>query len=200
MNTNRKGQAILSNFVLIVIFVVAVFVSGLLAGIIYYDMGILQNTLTTINFQIPNESNITNSNNITDFQGILGATIYPLLGLRSALPYLTYFMVFGFIIALAITAYASSKNPIFFVVHILITFVVTYFCIILSNVYIKLLQDPFINSIMLQFTIYNLLMVYLPWVVFFTSLLFGAISFVNVMKPQSNLGGNQNSLNYGGDY
>ena len=53
---------------------------------------------------------------------------------------------------------------------------------------------------MVNFVIYNKIMIYLPAVVFFTSLMFGAIAFVNVMKPQSNLGANQNSLNYGGDY
>lgn len=196
---NTKGQSILSNVVLLMIFLVATFVGGIIAGVIYYDMNILRTTLQGVNFQIPIMNNIS-VNNITDFQGILGATVYPLLGLNSALPYLTYFMIFGFIIALAITAYASSKNAVFFVVHILFTLVIGYFCFILSNVYIQLLQQPFFNAMMVNFTIYNTLMTYLPWVVFFTSLLFGAIAFVSVIKPQSNFGANQQSLNYGGDY
>lgn len=196
----NKGQALLSNFVLLLIFIIAIFAGGLLAGIIYYQMGLIDSTLQTINFQIPIENNITNYYNITDLQGILGVTVYPLLGLRTSLPYLTYFMVFAFIIALAMTAYVSSKNPIFFVVHLLITIVIAYFSILLSNTYITLLTNPFINQMMIQFTIYNKLMIYMPAVVFFTSLVFGAIAFVNLMKPQSNFSGNQQSLNYGGDY
>lgn len=197
---NRKGQAMLGNFAVLIIFVVALFVGGILAGLVYYDMNILNSTLQTINFPIPIENNMTNAYNITDFQGILGATIYPLLGLSSSLPYLSYFMVFAFIIAMAMTAYVSSKNAVFFVLHLLFTFVIAYFCIILSNTYITLLSNPFINSIMVNFSVYNKLMEYLPAVVLFTSLLFAAIAFVNLMKPQSNMSGNQGALNYGGDY
>ena len=54
------------------------------------------------------------------------------------------------------------------------------------------------NNLMLNFTIYNKLMFYLPQIVFFVSLLFGAIAFINLMKPQTNY--NVTGLNYGGDY
>lgn len=197
---NNNGQAILSNVVILVIFLVVTFVGGILLAIIYYDMNLLNSTLQTVNFVIPTQINNTNDYNITDLQGILGATVYPLLGLSSSLPALSYFMVFAFIIALGITAYVSSKNPVFFVLHLLFTFIIAYFCIILSNVYLKLLSNQFFNQAMVNFTIYNKLMIYLPGVVFFSSLLFGAIAFINVMKPQSNISGNQGSLNYGGDY
>lgn len=198
---NTKGQVILSNFVLLFTFLLVIFAGGIIAGIIYYDLNVLENTLKTVNFPIPIMDNSTmNNQNITDFQGILAVTVYPILGLSSSLPYLSYFMVFAFIIALSITAYVSSKNPVFFVLHILITFLVTYFAIILSNTYINLLNNSVFNQMMQNFTIYNKLMIYLPAVVFFTSLIFGAIAFVNVMKPQSNTYGNSQQLNYGGDY
>lgn len=197
---NKKGQAILGNFVLLLIFLISVLVGGLLAGIIYYQLNVLNTAVHTINFQIPIMNNQSNDYNITDFQSILGYTLYPLLGLRTAIPYLTYFMVFAFVIALMMTAYVSSKNGVFFVLHILITLLITYFAIILSNVYIKLLENTFINQMMVEFTIYNKLMIYLPAVVFFTSLVFASIAFVNLMKQQSNDSNNQSTLNYGGDY
>jgi hypothetical protein len=62
------------------------------------------------------------------------------------------------------------------------------------------LTNSFINQMMTPFTIYNVLMAYLPQIIFFTSLLFGSIAFVNVIKPQSSSYNNQTSLNYGGDY
>ena len=95
MIKNNKGQVILSNFIIITIFIVAVFVSGILGAIIYYDMNLLNTTLQGINFPIPIENNMTNSYNITDFQGILGITIYPLLSLSNSLPALSYFLVFA---------------------------------------------------------------------------------------------------------
>ncbi len=196
---NKKGEAILGNFIILIMFLVAVAVGGLLAGIIYYDMNLLQNTLETVNFDIPIQDNSTITNgSITDFQDILGIVVYPILGLKSALPYLTYFMVFAFIIALAVTAYVSSKNPVFFVLHLLFTLLITYFCIIISNNYIELLSNPFINEMMLPFTIYNKLMIYLPQIIFFSSLLFGVIAFINIMKPQTST--SPNGINYGGDY
>jgi hypothetical protein len=136
--------------------------------------------------------------NMTDFQDILEVVVYPILDLRDSLPYLTYFMVFGFIIALGMTAYLSSKNPLFFVLHLLFSIVMTYFCIIISNMYIDLMSNAFINSMMLPFTIYNKLMFYLPQVFFFVSLLFGAIAFINIIKPQNNY--SATGLNYGGEY
>jgi len=201
MFNNKKGQMEFSNLYMLVIFLVVVSVSGLLAGLIYYDMEILDSTLQTVNFQIPIQDNSTLTNSsITDFQDILGITVYPILGLRTSLPYLVYFMIFGFIIALGMTAYMSSKNPIFFILHVLFTSLMTYFSVILSNTYVTLLSNPFINNMMVPFTIYNKLMLYLPQILFFTGLLFGVISFINVMKPTSNQQGNQMGLNYGGDY
>lgn len=199
---NKKGQsggAIFSNLIMMIIFLVVVSISGLLAGLIYFDMNIIQTTLLTVDFPIPIENNATAvSLNMTTFQDILKVTVYPILGLKDSLPYLTYFMIFGFIIALGITAYLSSKNPLFFVLHLLFTFVITYFCGIISNTYADLLSQPFINSLMINFTIYNKIMLYLPQVVFFTSLLFGTISFINIIKPQNS--STSTGLQYGGDY
>lgn len=199
---NKKGQsneAIFSNLTLMVIFLVVVSVSGLFAGLVYYGVNTLKVTLLTVDFALPIEDNRTASQlNMTQFQDILELVVYPILDLKDSLPYLTYFMVFGFIISLGLTAYLSSKNPVFFVLHLLFTFVITYFCIIISNTYIGLMSNAFINALMLQFTIYNKLMFYLPQVVFFTSLLFGAISFINLIKPQNNY--SATGLNYGGEY
>jgi hypothetical protein len=198
---NKKGQVEFSNFIMLITFLVIVFVSGIIGGLIYYDLGLLDTTLHTINFQIPIQDNSTLTNtSITDFQDIMEIVVYPILGLRTSLPYLVYFMIFGFIMSLGITAYLSSKNPIFFILHVLFTSLITYFSIILSGAYINLLSNPFINNIMTPFTIYNKLMIYLPQIIFFTSLLFGIIAFINLMKPIANTQLNQTSLNYGGDY
>ena len=197
---NKKAQsneAIFSNLIILVIFLVVVSIAGLLAGLLYFDINILQTNLMTVNFPLPIENNATAQQiNVTDFQDIMGIVVYPILNLKSSLPMLTYFMVFAFIIALGMTAYLSSKNPLFFVLHLLFMILMTYFCIIISNMYIDLMSNPFINEMMIQFTIYNKLMFYLPQVVFFTSLVFGVISFINLMKPQTNNAG----INYGGDY
>jgi hypothetical protein len=183
---------------MLVMFLAIVSFGGLLAGVIYYDMEVLDSSLHEVNFTIPIQESDSANANLTDFQDILDIVVYPILGLRDSLPFLTYFMVFAFIIALGMTAYLTSKNPIFFVVHMLFTALITYFCIILSNTYAQLISDPFINSMMVQFTIYNKLMLYLPQIVFFTSLVFGVISFINIMKPQSP--DTTGTLNYGGDY
>lgn len=186
------------NILILVTFIGLVASSGLIAGLILYDLNLLETALQQVNFTLPIEELSQANANLTSFQDILDITIYPLLGLKNSLPYLTYFMIFGLIGALAISAYLSSKNPVFFVVHLLVTLIVTYLCFIISNQYIVLLEDPFINSLMVDFVIYNKVMFFLPQIVFFTSLLFGIISFISLIKPQSaSLTG---SLNYGGDY
>ena len=199
---DKKAQVdagMFNNLTILVIFLVVVSVAGLLAGIVYYDMNIVETTLKTIDFALPIQQNSTGlASNMTHFQDIMKIVVYPFLDLKDSLPYLTYFMVFGFIIALGMTAYLSSKNPVFFVLHILFLFLMSYFCIIISNMYIGLMSNPFINNMMINFTIYNKLMFYLPQIVFFTGLLFGTIAFINLIKPQTP--GTTGSVQYGGDY
>lgn len=199
--SKKAQEGMFSNLILLVVFLGIVSFGGLLAGLIYYDMAIIESTLKTIDFQLPIQENSTTAvYNVTHFQDILNIVVYPILDIKDALPTLTYFMVFAFIIALGMTAYLSSKNPIFFVLHILFLLLMSYFCIILSNMYVDLLSNPFINSMMIQFTIYNKLMIYLPQIVFFTGLLFGAIAFINLIKPQNSLQGASSGIQYGGDY
>lgn len=204
MIQGKKAQTagdMFNNLTMLVLFLVVVSIAGLLAGMIYYDMNAIEVALKTVDFTIPTENNASAvANNMTTFQDILGVVVYPILGLRSALPYLTYFMVFGFVIALGLTAYLSSKNPVFFVLHILFTIVLTYFTFYLSNMYVDLLTNPFINAMMIPFTIYNKLMIYLPQILFFTSLLFGVIAFINLIKPPNAAQNSYGTLNYGGDY
>lgn len=185
------------NLILLVLFVSVLSVAGLFAGMVYFSLDVLDGAIRTVDFDIPIEDS-SSAGNITTFQDIMDIVVYPILGLRTSLPIWTYFMVFGFILALGMTAYMSSKNPIFFVVHLLFTFLITYFSFILSNSYKRVLSDPIINQMMVDFVIYNKLMFYLPQIVFFTSLIFAVISFINIMKPAKS--SSSNSLQYGGDY
>ena len=109
---------------------------------------------------------------------------------------ITYF--FGFYLSII-------KLRIFAVVHLgsglelsVLPSLITYFSIIISGMYQGLLNNPFINNMMTPFTIYNKVMLYLPQIIFFTSLLFGVIAFVNLMKPNTNA--QSAGLQYGGDY
>lgn len=181
------------NLIIMVIFLGVCFFIGILGGVIYYQMSILDTELREVDFEIPG-----GEGNVTHFQDILDITTYPILDLRETLPFIVYFFVFGLIIGLALTAYLSTKNPIFFVLHFLFTLILTYFAIILSNTYKELLQNEFINEIMLEFGVYNLIMFYLPQIFFMTSLIFAAISFANVMKPST--ASHPYGINYGGDY
>ncbi|MFW6229985.1 MAG: hypothetical protein ACOC4L_03285 [Halanaerobium sp.] len=152
------------NLIIMVIFLGVCFFIGILGGVIYYQMSILDTELREVDFEIPG-----GEGNVTHFQDILDITTYPILDLRETLPFIVYFFVFGLIIGLALTAYLSTKNPIFFVLHFLFTLILTYFAIILSNTYKELLQNEFINEIMLEFGVYNLIMFYLPQIFFMTS-------------------------------
>jgi len=188
------------NLIVMIIFLVGVFVGGIFGGLIYTSFNMLEVELQTVDFQIPfaQNSTIDEAPNVTTFQEVLDITIYPFFDVADSLPYLTYFMCFAFIIALAMVAYLSTKNSLFFVVHLLFTLLLTYFAILLSNAYTKLLTDSTFNNMMVEFPVYNLLMIYLPQVFFVTSLVFASISFVNVVKPSTK--DNPFGVNYGGDF
>ena len=187
------------NMMIFVIFLGVCLVGGVLGGLVYFNLNILDSTLREVDFDIPLAKNSTgDAPNVTTFQDILDLVVYPILGLKNALPYLVYFMMFAFIIGLAITAYLTSKNPVFFVLHLLFTLLITYFSIGISNTYIELISDPTMNTIMSNFPIYNKMMIYFPQIILITSIVFATISFINVMKPSTAT--SPYGLNYGGDY
>jgi len=187
------------NLIIMLLFLVVVFVSGILGGVVLFEMNLLETELYNIDFDLPLAQNSSAGvANVTTFQELMDITIYPLFTITDTIPYLVYFMIFGFIAALGITAYMSSKNPIFFVLHVLFTLILTYFAMILSNTYLTLLEDAFINTMMVEFGVYNMVMTYLPQIFFMVSLVFAGVSFVNVLKPSTKE--NPYGLNYGGDY
>jgi len=187
------------NLLIMVLFLAVIMAGGLLGGAVYTEFKVLQTSLQDIDFVIPGARNSTEGvANVTTFQEVLDITIYPLFYLTDSLPYLVYFMCFAFIIGLAIVAYLSSKNPIFFILHLLFTLVLTYLAIILSNTYAELLTNPFINNMMIDFSVYNKIMLFLPQIFFITSIVFAGIAFVNVIKPSTK--DSPYGINYGGDY
>lgn len=188
------------NIALLTMFLVSFFVTGILAGVSYYGLKTMETELRGVDFVIPGAQNSSNpdTRNVTTFQDVLDITIFPLFDFVDKLPMFSYFMLFAYIIGLAVTAYVSTKNPVFFVVHFLYTLILTYFAMILANAYAEILANPIMDSIMVNFPVYNLLMMYLPQVFFITSLLFGTISFITILKPST--AENPQGLNYGGDY
>ena len=42
---NKKGDAMFSNFIVLLIFLVVAFAGGLIAGVVYYDMNLIESTL-----------------------------------------------------------------------------------------------------------------------------------------------------------
>jgi|LSQX01.1.fsa_nt_gb hypothetical protein len=188
------------NIIVMTLFVVAFFITGTLGGLAYFGMNVLESEILKVNFDLPLAQNSTNPDipNVTTFQEVLNITIHPLFNLGHYLPYLIYFMLFAYIIGLAMVAYMSSKNPVFFIVHLLFTIILTYFALMLSNTYFVMLEEPLFNSMMVEFVIFHRIMTYLPQVFFLTSLVFAAISFVNLMKPQT--ANNPMGFNYGEDF
>ncbi len=182
------------------LFIVLFFVTGILGGMIYFSLNLLETQIQQVDFDIPFAKNTTaiDVHNVTTFQDVMDITVYKMFDVVSYIPYLVYFMLFSYIIGLALVAYLSSKNPIFFVVHFLYTLVLTYFAVILANSYIKLLTMPFINSMMTDFPVYNKLMLNLPQVFFITSLVFAGISFINIIKPST--AEHPYGLNYSEEY
>jgi len=170
----------MTTYVLMIGMVIALFVSGLLGGTIYYTMQITQATFETVNFDIPGAN--ASAGNVTTFQDILEIVAYPMLEMRESIPYITYFFVFGIILAFLISGFLTVKHPAFLMIHILVTIIAAWFCLSISNAYETILLNPFMREMMSNQPIYNKIMLNLPSFVGFTGLITGAIGFLGTIR------------------
>lgn len=183
---NKKGQ--LQDFGKTIILLGAAlflfFFSGILLAGLYYTMDQTEDVIRTINFsfELPNNYSVTN---LTNFQDVAEIIYYPILGLRSALVYISYIFIFAMMIGFGILAFMGQRHPIYFVPYFIILLIFTGFSIPLSNAFETLLENPFFLSMMVEFVIFSKIMLYLPQFIFFTGLFFAAIASIGIIKPRN---------------
>ena len=165
---------------LVIISILAIFISGIFFGATYYVMDITEDAFRTTDCVI--ENNVY----VGSCQDLWSLSVYPFFALKDILIWFSFFFIFALVLGMLIVGYQSGKSPV--LLGVLLTFVVvlTYLGILISNVFRTMLENDLFRTMMTDFTVYTKVMLNLPWFVFFVGLLSVMLSVVNYQKVSVN--------------
>ena len=175
---------------LVILSLLAIFTSGIFFGIAYYVMDVTENSLRANSFAI--ENNIY----FDDSDGMWELSVYPFLALKELLVWSSFFFIFALVLGLLIVGYQSGKSPVLMGLLLVFVIFITYFGIEISNVYRSMLEVEAFRDMMVNFTVYNRVMLNFPWFSFFVGLLSVMLSIVNYQKTQINTITSREELGY----
>lgn len=161
---------------LVIISLLAIFVSGIFFGITYYVMDVTETA-----FQA-NDCVIQDNVYVGSCQDLWDLSVYPFLALREILVWFSFFFIFSLVLGMMIVGYQSGKSPALLGLLIVFVLVITYLGIEISNIYRTMLENDLFRVMMTDFTVYNKIMLNFPWFAFFVGLLSVMLSVVNYQK------------------
>ena len=165
---------------IIILSVLAIFVSGMFFGGTYFLMGEVETAFNNTDCIIPNNTYVSTC------QDLWGLSVYPFLALRELLVWISFFFIFAMVLGMLILGYKAGKSPVLFGLLVLFIITLVYGAIELSNVYRTMLEIDAWRSIMTPFTAYNAIMFNFPWFIFIVGLMAVMLSFVNFQRSKVN--------------
>lgn len=169
-----------SPIVLIIVSVIAIFVSGLFFGFSYFVMDQVQDSFEAVNCNIPS------TDGYTTCQEWFEGTFYNILNLKGLLITFSYIFIFVLVLGMLVVGYRSGGKPVFMGIYWVVSLLLTYGALLISNVYRTFLENTIIYDMMQPFTIYNKIMLNFPWFVGFISLMSIGLSIVNYQRVKEN--------------
>ncbi len=174
-NMENKGI-----YLSLVISVLVIFLSGIFFGVTYFVMDEVDTALRSTDCVI--DDNLL----MDSCQDLFQYSVLPLLGLRSVLIWANFFFIFGLTISLLILGYRSGSSPVMLGVMVVFVGGLTYISIYFANAYIVLIENASFRSMMVEFTVYNKIMINFPWFMFFVGLFSVILGIVNFQKTSVN--------------
>ena len=150
--------------------------SGIFFGITYLVLDTTQTSFESMDCVIENNTLVGSCQDLWDM------SLYPFLALKEVLIWLSFFFIFGLVIALLILGYYSGKSPVLMGMMVVFIGGITYLGIELSNIYGTMLENEVFRSMMVDFTVYNKIMLNFPWFCFFVGLFAVILSIVNFQR------------------
>ena len=169
-----------NSIVILVISIAAIFLSGLFFGVTYLLMDSVQEGFEA------NDCVISNNAYVDSCQDLWSIALYPILGMKNILVWFSYFFIFALVLGLLVLCYRSGTSPALMGVVLVSTIVVTYIGIEMSNIYRMMLNNPTFFEMMVNFTIYNKIMLNFPWFVAFVGLASMGLGMVNLQRSRVN--------------
>lgn len=168
------------SYTLLIISVIAIFLSGLSFGFIHYFLDLIQTALQNVHCTIPGNAYFSTC------QGLFGFTVYKVLALKSMLIWMSYLFIFTLVIGLLLLSYKKGKSPVTVGIVFLISIFFTYVSIPISNIYRQIITNPTMYDMVKDFTIYNKIMLNFPWFVGIIAIVSLALSLINFQRSPIN--------------
>lgn len=174
-NLQKKGI-----YISVLISLLWIFLSGIFFGVTYFVMDEIHNEFLT-------QDCVINDNTlVSSCQELFELALYPFLILKDILIWVSFFFIFGLVIAMLILGYRSGSSAV--MLGVMVSFVggITYLGILFSNIYRALIEQVAFRSIMIPFTVYNKIMLNFPWFIFFVGLFSVILGIINFQKTSVN--------------
>lgn len=168
------------SFIMLLVGFVFIFASGLFFGFTYYVLDVTDDALRTTDCVIENNTLVSSC------QGLFELGVYPFLALKELLIWLSWVFIFALVLGMLLVGYQAGKSTVYLGVNVVFTVGLTYLGIEMSNIYRGLLDNAIFRAMMLDFTVYNKVMLYFPWFVFFVGLFSLMLGIVNYQKSKVN--------------
>jgi len=165
---------------IVIVSILAIFVSGIFFGGTYYVMAVTEEAFENTDCVIIDNIYVGSCQDLWDL------SVYPFLALREILVWFSFFFIFALVLGMMIVGYQSGKSPVLLGALIVFIVVLTYLGIEISNIYRSMLEVELFRTMMVDFTVYNRVMLNFPWFSFFVGTLSVLLSIVNYQKTNVN--------------
>jgi len=176
------------NIGVLLLSIVMIAFSGLFFGFVYWTMDQTQTAFES------NDCVIDNNGIVSSCQDLWDLSLYPFLELKEILIWLSIFFIFTLALSLLLLGYMSGFNPIATGLLVFAEMLITYGSIYIANIYRVLIANATIRDMLVDFTVYNKVMLNFPWFVFVVSLFSIALGLVNWQRTRTN--SSTSDLNY----
>lgn len=168
------------SMIVVAVAFIMIAVSGVFFGTVYLLMDTVYDQFQDTDCTIDNNVFVSNCQELWEL------ALYPFLEMKEILIWFSYLFIFALVIGLLVFGYQSGNSPVMMGFLILVVGGLVYLGIILSNMYQLMLANVVFREMMIPFVVYNKIMLYFPWFVFFVGLMAGLLSIVNWQKPRIN--------------
>lgn len=182
---NLKQQGSLT---VVLLAIISIFISGIFFGITYFVMDITETQFRAMDCDIPNNVYVSSCQELWEL------SVYPFFALKELLIWFSYFFIFAMTLGLLVLGYRAGKNPTLLGLLVIFVIVLTYVGIEVSNIFRTMLENDMMRAMLVEFPVYNKIMLYFPWYTFFVGMMAVALSIVNYQRIRPNLA--QEELDY----
>ena len=169
-----------SSITFLIFGIVMIAVSGMVFGLTYFVMDEVQDAFENTNCVISNNAFFDNC------QEWFTATLYPFLDAKTILVYLDLIFIIVLIIGMLLSGYNAGNKPYMLGLLLVIEIGLVYGSFWVSNIYRDLLSNEVIRTAMANFSLYNNIMLNLPWFVFIVTLFSLGLGVVNWQRVRRN--------------